>query len=466
MSLRKFNECFKQYYQNTVLNESLDEINNNDLRKDLLDTVDNLINNGVTNIKEYEVALQNVIENHYPDNSWWDVCSLNIFWHLFTERNPMSTVDAIMDNLTVSNNDNNINEDYQDWDIMLEDDDVELDLKTGELKVPTDIVDDFVKDALIKVKFVEDPDKVHEYKMVSEDGEYITMELLDSYNSPMELEEAANPENEEVNKLIRDIVNGDSRAYGKLRKLGYEVEIDDSARKEFGKDHFGKRIQIVNKETGRMIYADPGHRWKSDDGIIARPSEYVGEHNKRNFHTIKGKGYRKPQGATPDPTAFDYKGYLDKPLNSDKEKPTTVQQFKQDKRFIQDNEYTLKRGKEAEDRLAAIRSRFKKEGLNESVDIDDLLTLLIKEYDEYCDPTVDFQEDLNEFLKYLTIYTQDSTKWFTKDPQTIFELGMEHCNNNDSYTNDFTDFVRGALSEIVFGFTSKFEPIYEEHKSR
>lgn len=393
MSLRKFNECFKQYYQNTVLNESLDEINNNDeLRKDLTNTVDNLITSGVTNIKEYEVALQNVIENHYPDNSWWDICSLNIFWHLFTERNPMSTVDAIMDNLTVNSS--------------------------------------------------------------------------DSPSSTMELEEAANPENEEVNKLIRDIVNGDSRAYGKLRKLGYEVEIDDSARKEFGKDHFGKRIQIINKETGRMIYADPGHRWKSDDGIIARPSEYVGEHNKRNFHTIKGKGYRKPQGATPDPTAFDYKGYLDKPLNSDKEKPTTVQQFKQDKRFIQDNEYTLKRGKEAEDRLAAIRSRFKKEGLNESVDIDTLLTLLIKEYDEYCDPTVDFQEDLNEFLKYLTIYTQDSTKWFTKDPQTIFELGMEHCNNNDSYTNDFTDFVRGALSEIVFGFTSKFEPIYEEHKSR
>ena len=137
------------------------------------------------------------------------------------------------------------------------------------------------------------------------------------------LQEAVNPANEEVNKLIRDIVNGDSRAYSKLRKLGYEVEIDDSARKEFGSRYFGKSIRIINTKTGRQIYADVGNQFKSDDSIIAKPVEDTSLQNpdqyKRNFHKVKPGKYSGSKKPDADPKAFDYKGYLDKPIYDDTE---------------------------------------------------------------------------------------------------------------------------------------------------
>ena len=54
---------------------------------------------GKSNIKDYEYALQEVIENFVPDKSWWEVTSLNIFWDLFERRDPDGTVERIIDNL-------------------------------------------------------------------------------------------------------------------------------------------------------------------------------------------------------------------------------------------------------------------------------------------------------------------------------------------------------------------------------
>ncbi|WP_300924536.1 hypothetical protein [uncultured Clostridium sp.] len=69
-----------------------------------------------------------------------------------------------------------------------------------------------------------------------------------------------------------------------------------------------------------------------------------------------------------DETKFDYKNYLDKPIqDSDEEKPTTVQQFKQDKAFLKDNEYRAREIDAARNRMSSIRSRLKaaNEGLSD-----------------------------------------------------------------------------------------------------
>ena len=287
------------------------------------------------------------------------------------------------------------------------------------------------------------------------------------------LQEAANPANAEINKLIRDILNGDSRAYNKLRKLGYEVEIDDSARKEFGKRYFGKSIDIINTKTGRKIHADPGHMYSSDDSITARPVEDRSltnkELNSRIWHNVKPGKYSQKRRNPEMETSFDYKGYLDKPIYDDTEPKTTVQQYKDDKRFVTDNAYTIKKGKEAEQRLADLRAKMdskkpKQESLNESnFDVDDILLYLKKEYDECVDTSLDFEESLSDFIERSTIYRDDCIKWFQTDITTVFMAGMKHCNLNDSFTLDFDDFVRGAISEIVFGYSGEFKEIYNSH---
>ena len=288
------------------------------------------------------------------------------------------------------------------------------------------------------------------------------------------LQEAANPANAEVNKLIRDIVNGDSKAYNKLRKLGYEVEIDDSARKDFGKKYFGKSIDIINTKTGRKIHADPGHKYSTDDSITARPVEDRSltnkELNSRIWHNVKPGKYSQKRRNPEAEKAFDYKGYLDKPIYDDTEPKTTVQQYKDDKRFVKDNAYTIKKGKEAEQRLADLRAKMdskkpKQESLNESnFDVDDIILYLKKEYDECVDTSLDFEESLSDFIERSTIYRDDCIKWFQTDISTIFMAGMKHCNLNDSFTLDFDDFVRGAISEIVFGYSGEFKEIYNSHR--
>ena len=94
-----------------------------------------------------------------------------------------------------------INETYQSYDIMLEDDDCEIDLRTGELKVSTDIFDNFVQDSVIKIKFVEEPDVTYEYKMISADDEYITMEQLDRFNDELD------PDSYNESKSIKEDIN-------------------------------------------------------------------------------------------------------------------------------------------------------------------------------------------------------------------------------------------------------------------
>lgn len=66
------------------------------LEKELIRVYEYLKDKGETDIKDYEVAYQEAIEKIYPENLWWEVIDLNIFWDLFENQNPRTTIDNII----------------------------------------------------------------------------------------------------------------------------------------------------------------------------------------------------------------------------------------------------------------------------------------------------------------------------------------------------------------------------------
>lgn len=50
-------------------------------------------------IKAYEVAFQNVIEEVFPDECWYDVTKCDIFTHLLEHKDPEKTVIEILKQL-------------------------------------------------------------------------------------------------------------------------------------------------------------------------------------------------------------------------------------------------------------------------------------------------------------------------------------------------------------------------------
>lgn len=98
MNLNMMNEAFKRKYSNT-LNEAVESSDKEALRKALVLRSMNVVANG-GNIKSLEVALQDVIENFYPDHCWWEVTDCQIFNELFMNGvNPREICDLIVDQL-------------------------------------------------------------------------------------------------------------------------------------------------------------------------------------------------------------------------------------------------------------------------------------------------------------------------------------------------------------------------------
>ena len=97
MNVKRINESFKKLYEN-VLEEDQGEVF--EVRLELEKAADELYRRQESNIKAYEVAFQDVLEKMFPDKAWWEVCKLDIFNHLFTERDPEATIEAIVDSLT------------------------------------------------------------------------------------------------------------------------------------------------------------------------------------------------------------------------------------------------------------------------------------------------------------------------------------------------------------------------------
>lgn len=55
-----------------------------------------LMTSGATNLKEYEAAFQDVIEQIYPDKCWWQVTGCQIFMHLLEHKDPTLTIMEIL----------------------------------------------------------------------------------------------------------------------------------------------------------------------------------------------------------------------------------------------------------------------------------------------------------------------------------------------------------------------------------
>ena len=69
------------------------------LAQGLFDKMIELRKSDETHIKAYEIAFQDVIEEVFPEESWWDVTSCEIFMHLLEHKDPEKTIIAILKGL-------------------------------------------------------------------------------------------------------------------------------------------------------------------------------------------------------------------------------------------------------------------------------------------------------------------------------------------------------------------------------
>ena len=69
------------------------------LAQGLFDKMIELKKEGEKNIKAYEIAFQDVIEEVFPGESWWNVTSCEIFMHLMEHKDPSATAIAILKGL-------------------------------------------------------------------------------------------------------------------------------------------------------------------------------------------------------------------------------------------------------------------------------------------------------------------------------------------------------------------------------
>lgn len=185
-------------------------------------------------------------------------------------------------------------------------------------------------------------------------AEHILDSIIDaSAYRNSELTEAVNPENAEINKVIFDVATGKSRAIKKLEKMGYEVTIDDSARKEFGRQYFGDTIIISNPKTGNAIRGNTGSkRFSLVTGAYLKASPKYGK-DRFLQHTKKDM-------VTADPNAFDYKNFLDKGREAPEDTETELSKFKKDKALLDRESGMYQRLKDADSRVSSIRDRMAK----------------------------------------------------------------------------------------------------------
>ena len=69
------------------------------LAQKLFDKMIEMRKDGEKSIKAYEIVFQNVIEEVFPDECWWDVTGCEIFQHLMEHKDPEATVIAILKGL-------------------------------------------------------------------------------------------------------------------------------------------------------------------------------------------------------------------------------------------------------------------------------------------------------------------------------------------------------------------------------
>ena len=69
------------------------------LAQKLFDKMIKMRKDGEKSIKAYEIAFQDVIEEVFPDECWWEVTDCEIFQHLMEFKDPEVTVIVILTEL-------------------------------------------------------------------------------------------------------------------------------------------------------------------------------------------------------------------------------------------------------------------------------------------------------------------------------------------------------------------------------
>ena len=69
------------------------------LAQGLFDKMIELKKAGETHIKKYEIVFQDVIEEVFPGELWWEVTECQIFMHLMEHKDPEKTIIAILKGL-------------------------------------------------------------------------------------------------------------------------------------------------------------------------------------------------------------------------------------------------------------------------------------------------------------------------------------------------------------------------------
>ena len=95
MKFKGLNESFKKILNEEKLPEA--KSNKENLKTALELRATNMMDKRIANLKQYEIAFQEVIESMFPDYSWWEVTDCNIFMSLFNDRDVYKTIDEIVD---------------------------------------------------------------------------------------------------------------------------------------------------------------------------------------------------------------------------------------------------------------------------------------------------------------------------------------------------------------------------------
>ena len=103
MNLQSINESFKKIVHGTSYTNSLREALGEGADGEKLELADGLFNairslrgKGVSDMKTYEKAFQDVLERIFPEKDWFEVTSVNIFWDLMSTKDPEQTAINIL----------------------------------------------------------------------------------------------------------------------------------------------------------------------------------------------------------------------------------------------------------------------------------------------------------------------------------------------------------------------------------
>lgn len=103
MNLQSINESFKKIVHSTSYTNPLREALGEGAEGEKLELADGLFNairslrgKGVSDMKTYEKAFQDVLERIFPEKDWFEVTSVNIFWDLMNTKDPEQTAINIL----------------------------------------------------------------------------------------------------------------------------------------------------------------------------------------------------------------------------------------------------------------------------------------------------------------------------------------------------------------------------------